>query len=104
MAIQRQNSQGLVSTMPGRVSAVRSVSAVRNDYRCSIERNQGGKYCVRIRVRYPRLARRIEFPPKAANLALAPERNIPAFALGSVRRGLAESMEGPRPVYADAST
>jgi hypothetical protein len=161
MATQRQNPQGLVSTMPGRVSAVRNLSAVRNDYRCSIERNQGGKYCVRIRVRYPRhawllgvfflasnfdkamkkleesvdflqrheeklwfwgvdraedmgfsaeflreaglrLDRRIEFPPKAANLALAPERNIPAFALGSVRRGLAESMEGPRPVYADA--
>src|SRR5882757_1623493 len=161
MAAQRQNSQGLVSTMPGRVSAVRNLSAVRNDYRCSIERNQGGKYCVRIRVRYPRHAWllgvfflasnfdkamkkleesvdflqrheeklwfwgvyraedmgfsaeflreaglrrycRIEFPPKAVNLALAPERNIPAFALGSVRRGLAESMEGPRPVYADA--
>jgi hypothetical protein len=50
MATQRQNLQGLVSTMPGRVSAV------RNDYRCSIERNQAGKYCVRIRVRYPRHA------------------------------------------------
>ena len=32
------------------------VSAVRNDYRCSIERNQGGKYCVRLRVLYPRHA------------------------------------------------
>src|SRR5690348_18472410 len=31
-------------------------SNVRNDYRCSIERNQGGKYCVRIRVHYPRHA------------------------------------------------
>jgi hypothetical protein len=150
---QRQNLQGLVSTMPGRVSAV------RNDYRCSIERNQSGKYCVRIRVRYPRhawllgvfflasnfdkamkkleeavdflqrheeklwfwgvdravdmgfsaeflreaglkLDRRIEFPRKGANLALAPERAVPAFVLGPVRRGLAESMEGPRPVYA----
>ena len=138
-------------------------STVRNDYRCSMEKNQSGKYCVRIRVHYPRhawslgvyflassfdramkkleesldflqrheeklwfwgvdraedmgfsaeflreaglrLDRRIEFPPKAANLAIAPERNIPAFALGSVRRGLAESMEGPRPVYADAGT
>ncbi len=134
-------------------------SAVRNDYRCSIERNQSGKYCVRIRVRYPRhawllgvfylasnfdkamkkleesvdflqrheeklwfwgvdraedmgfsaeflreaglrLDRRIEFPHKAANLALAPERTVPAFVLGPVRRGLAESMEAPRPVHA----
>jgi hypothetical protein len=153
MATQRQNLQGLVSTMPARTSAV------RNDYRCSIERNQVGKYCVRIRVRYPRhawllgvyflassfdkamkkleesvdflqrheeklwfwgvdraedmgfsaeflreaglrLDRRIEFPPKGANLALAPERNVPAFVLGPVRRGLAESMETSRPVYA----
>jgi hypothetical protein len=161
MATQRQNLQGLVSTMPGRVSAVRnvSVSAVRNDYKCSIERNQAGKYCVRIRVHYPRhawllgvfylasnfdkamkkleeavdflqrheeklwfwgvdraedmgfsaeflreaglrLDRRLEFPRKAANLALAPERTVPAFILGSVRRGLAESMEAPRAVYA----
>jgi hypothetical protein len=28
----------------------------RNDYRCSIERNQSGKYCVRLRVNYPRHA------------------------------------------------
>ena len=28
----------------------------RNDYRCSMERNQSGKYCVRIQVRYPRHA------------------------------------------------
>src|ERR1700687_1855527 len=142
MATQRQNLQGLVSTMPGRVSAV------RNDYRCSIERNQAGKYRVRIRVFFLasnfdkamkkleesvdflqrheeklwfwgvdraedmgfsaeflrevglRLDRRIEFPPKGANLALAPERNVPAFVLGPVRRGLAESMESSRPVYA----
>ena len=139
--------------MPGRVSAV------RNDYRCSIERNQAGKYCVRIRVRYPRhawllgvfflassfdramkkleesldflqrheeklwfwgvdraedmgfsaeflreagmrLDRRLEFPRKAANLALAPERTVPAFVLGPVRRGLAESIQGPRPLQA----
>ena len=135
------------------------VSAVRNDYRCSIERNQAGKYCVRIRVRYPRhawllgvyflassfdramkkleesvdflqrneeklwfwgvdraedmgfsaeflrdagmnLDRRLEFPRKAANLALAPERAVPAFVLGPVRRGLAESMQGPRAIHA----
>jgi len=49
-----------------------------------------------------RLDRRLEFPRKAANLALAPERNMPAFVLGSVRRGLAESMEAPRPVHAMA--
>ena len=28
----------------------------RNEYRCSIERNQSGKYCVRLRVHYPRHA------------------------------------------------
>ena len=131
------------------------VSAVRNDYRCSIERNQGGKYCVRLRVLYPRhawtlgvfflagsfdramkklqeslhflqrneeklwfwgvdraadpgfsseflregglqLDRRTEFPRKAANLSVEPERDIPAFVLGSVRRGLAESVESAR--------
>src|SRR6476660_5766569 len=110
-------------------------SLVRNDYRCSIEKNQGGKYCVRIRVHYPRhawslgvfflassfdramkkleqsldflqrnedkgfsaeflkeagmrLDNRAEFPRKAANLAVAPERAVPAFVLGPVRRGL----------------
>src|SRR5207244_11609690 len=31
-------------------------SAARNDYRCSIDRNQSGKYCVRIQVHYPRHA------------------------------------------------
>src|SRR5260370_34292231 len=31
-------------------------SAIRNDYRCSIERNQAGKYCVRIQAYYPRHA------------------------------------------------
>lgn len=30
--------------------------AARNEYRCSMERNQAGKYCVRIWVRYPRHA------------------------------------------------
>src|SRR5258708_10125552 len=39
----------------GRKMAART-STVRNDYRCSIERNQAGKYCVRIQVRYPRHA------------------------------------------------
>src|SRR5438270_3485387 len=136
-----------------------TIRTVKNDYRCSIERNQSGKYCVRIQVHYPRhawtlavyflagsfdramkkleesldflqkheeklwfwgvdraedmgfsaeflkeaglkLDRRIEFPPRAASLTLAPERNVPAFVLGPVRRGLAESMEMSRPVYA----
>ena len=134
-------------------------SAVRNNYRCSMEKNQSGKYCVRIRVHYPRhawslgvfflassfdramkkleqsldflqrheeklwfwgvdraedmgfsaeflrevgmrLDKRIEFPRKAANLTLAPERAVPAFVLGPVRRGLAESVESPRTVNA----
>ncbi|HUI51627.1 MAG TPA: hypothetical protein VLX60_07575 [Terriglobales bacterium] len=130
-------------------------SLARNDYRCSIERNQNGKYCVRMRVQYPRhawslgvfflassfdramkkleeslhflqrneeklwfwgvdraedmgfsaeflreaglhLDRRNEFPRKAANLLLEPERDAPASALGFVRRGLAESVESAR--------
>jgi len=130
-------------------------STARNDYRCSIERNQNGKYCVRIHARYPRhawtlgvfylassfdramkkleealdflqrheeklwfwgvdraadmgfsaeflreaglkLDRRTEFPPKAASLSLAPEREVPAFALGTVRRGLADSITSGR--------
>ena len=32
------------------------ITTNRNDYRCSIERNQSGKYCVRLRVYYPRHA------------------------------------------------
>jgi len=134
-------------------------STIRNDYRCSIEKNQGGKYCVRIRVHYPRhawslgvfflassfdramkkleqsldflqrneeklwfwgvdraedmgfsaeflkeagmrLDNRAEFPRKAANLAVAPERAVPAFVPGPVRRGLAESVEAARTVNA----
>ncbi len=130
-------------------------SNIRNDYRCSIEKNQTGKYCVRIRVLYPRHAwtlavyflassfdramkkleeslhflqrneeklwfwgvdraedmgfsaeflkevglhmdQRSEFPRKAANLSLEPERDVPAFVLGPVRRGLAESVEFAR--------
>jgi hypothetical protein len=131
------------------------ISAVRNDYRCSIERNQAGKYCVRIQARYPRHAwnlkvfflassfdramkkleealdflqrneeklwfwgvdragdlgvsaeflrdvglkmdRRMEFPRKASSLSLTPEKEVPAFVLGPVRRGLAESIEAAR--------
>jgi len=133
--------------------------AVRNDYRCSMERNQSGKYCVRIQVFYPRhawnlgvfflassfdramkkleesldflqrheeklwfwgvdraedmgfsaeflreaglkLDLRTEFPRRATNLSLAPEREVPAFVLGPVRRGLAESVEQPRAAVA----
>ena len=134
-------------------------SIVRNDYRCSMEKNQSGKYCVRIRVRYPRhawslavyflassfdramkkleesldflqrheeklwfwgvdraedmgfsaeflrevgmrLDKRTEFPRKAASLTVAPERSVPAFVLGPIRRGLAESVDSPRTVNA----
>ena len=129
----------------------------RNDYRCSIERNQGGKYCVRIRAIFPsnswslsvyflassfdramkkleqslqflqqkedklwfwgvdrsddpnfssemlreaglKLDRRTEFPGKAASLSLPPQKVVPAFMLGPIRRGLAESIESPRAV------
>jgi hypothetical protein len=137
--------------LPGRTSAI------RNDYRCTIERNQGGKYCVRIRAQYPRhawnlavfflassfdramkkletslgflqhneeklwfwgvdraedvgfsaeflkeagllLDRRNEFPRKAANISVEPERDVPAFVLGPIRRGLAETVEFVRPM------
>src|SRR5580704_5185862 len=130
-------------------------SQSRNDYRCSIEKNQNGKYCIRMRVQFPRhswslgvfflassfdramtkleeslrflqrneeklwfwgvdraedmgfsaeflkdaglkLDRRNEFPRKATNVSLAPERQVPAFVLGPMRRGLAESVESPR--------
>jgi hypothetical protein len=136
-------------------AASRRPSTLRNDYRCSIERNQTGKYCVRVRVQYPRhawnlgvfflassfdramkkleeslhflqrneeklwfwgvdraadlgfsaeflkeaglqLDRRMEFPQKAANLSVEPERDVPAFVLGPIRRGLAELVETPR--------
>src|SRR6266849_4656574 len=132
---------------------------VRNDYRCSIEKNQPGKYCIRIRVQYPRhawnlgvfflassfdramkkleqslqflqrneeklwfwgvdraadlgfsaeflreagltLDRRNEFPRKAANVSLEPERDAPASVLGPIRRGLAESVEFTRAAVA----
>jgi hypothetical protein len=124
-----------------------------------MERNQIGKYCVRVRVQYPRhawtlgvfflassfdramkkleesldflqrneeklwfwgvdraadmgfsaeflkeaglhLDQRTEFPRKATNLSLKPERDVPAFVLGPVRRGLAESVEVTRSVAA----
>jgi hypothetical protein len=136
----------MAKAMPNRTNHI------RNDYRCSIELNQNGKYCVRIRAQYPRhawtlsvfflassfdrsmkklgdclrflqrneeklwfwgvdraadlafsaeflkeaglfLDRRLEFPRKAASLLLEPERDVPAFILGPVRRGLAESVE-----------
>jgi len=136
-------------------SAIARSSSIRNDYRCSIEKNQSGKYCVRVRVQYPRhawnlgvfflassfdramkkleealaflqrneeklwfwgvdraedlgfsaeflqeaglqLDRRLEFPRKAASLSVEPERTVPAFALGPVRRGLAELVESTR--------
>jgi hypothetical protein len=134
-------------------------TTTRNDYRCSMERNQIGKYCVRIRVQYPRhawalgvfflassfdramkkleesldflqkneeklwfwgvdraadmgfsaeflkeaglhLDHRTEFPRKTSNLSLKPEHDVPAFALGPMRRGLAEAIEAARSVAA----
>jgi hypothetical protein len=130
-------------------------NSARNDYRCSMERNQNGKYCVRVQVFYPRhawtlgvyflassfdrsmkklqqaldflqrneeklwfwgvdraedmgfsaeylkeaglrLDRRGEFPRKSSSISLAPEKDVPAFVLGTVRRGLAESVESGR--------
>jgi hypothetical protein len=43
-----------------------------------------------------RLDRRNELPRKTASLSVAPERDVPAFALEPMRRGLAESIETPR--------
>lgn len=43
-----------------------------------------------------KLDRRVEFPRKTSSLTLAPEREVPAFVLGPVRRGLAESVEVAR--------
>src|SRR5689334_24504677 len=40
----------------GETSMPTRMSASRNEYRCSMERNQSGKYCVRLRVHYPRHA------------------------------------------------
>jgi hypothetical protein len=47
-----------------------------------------------------RLDRRAEFPRKATNVSLAPEREVPAFVLGPMRRGLAESVEVSRTAVA----
>lgn len=136
----------------GETSMSTRITASRNEYRCSMERNQSGKYCVRLRVYYPRhawtlglyflassfdramkkleealdflqrqeeklwfwgvdraedmgfsaeflkeaglrLDRRTEFPKRATNVSLPPERDVPASVLGPMRRGLAESVE-----------
>ena len=126
-----------------------------NKYQCSIEVNQNGKYCVRIRAVFARkgwilpvyfltssfdramrkleetlqflqqkeerlwfwgvensddpnfsgelveeaglrLDRRAEFPRRSANVALSPEKPVPAFMLAPVRRGLANSIDPGR--------
>lgn len=127
----------------------------RNEYQCSIEVNQNGKYCVRVRALYARktwvlpvyflastfdramrkleetlqflqrkeerlwfwgvecsddpnfsgelvseaglrLDRRAEFPRRSAQVALSPEKPVPAALLAPVRRGLADSIEASR--------
>ena len=127
----------------------------RNEYQCSIEVNQNGKYCVRVRAMYARkgwvlpvyflastfdhamrkleetlqflqqkearlrfwgvehsddpqfsgeliqeaglnLDRRVEFPLRSANVALSPEKRVPAAMLAPVRRGLADSIDSGR--------
>src|SRR2546421_12284448 len=50
-----------------------------------------------------RLDRRTEFPRKATNLSLTPEREVPAFVLGPMRRGLAESVEMTRELSRSAA-
>ena len=40
----------------GETSMSTRITTSRNEYRCSMERNQSGKYCVRLRVYYPRHA------------------------------------------------
>src|SRR5260370_35712648 len=40
----------------GETSMPTRINTSRNEYRCSIERNQSGKYCVRVRAYYPRHA------------------------------------------------
>ena len=123
-----------------------------NKYQCSIEVNQNGKYCVRIRAVFARkgwvlpvyfltssfdramrkleetlqflqqkeerlwfwgveysddpnfaeelvreaglkLDRRAEFPRQSSNVALSPEKPVPAVLLAPVRRGLAHSID-----------
>src|SRR5260370_40795994 len=127
----------------------------RNEYQCTIEVNQNGKYCVRVRAVFTRKAwtlpvyflastfdramtkleqtlqflqqqeerlwlcgcersdapnfsaelvqeaglrmdRRLEFPRRSANVALSPEKPVPAVLLAPVRRGLAGSIETGR--------
>jgi hypothetical protein len=127
----------------------------RNEYQCTIEVNQNGKYCVRIRAMFAtngwtlpvyflastfdgamkkleetlqylqqkeeglrfwgversddptfsgelvseaglRLDRRIEFPRKSSNVALSPQKPVPAALLAPVRRGLADSIDTAR--------
>lgn len=127
----------------------------RNEYQCSIEVNQNGKYCVRVRAFFARKAwtlpvfflsstfdhamrkleealqflqrkeerlrfwgversddpnfseelvreaglrldRRAEFPVRSSNVALSPEKPIPAVLLAPVRRGLAHSIDSSR--------
>ena len=47
-----------------------------------------------------KLDRRQEFPHKAANVSVLPEREVPAYALGPMRRGLAEGIEASRAMVA----
>jgi len=127
----------------------------RNEYQCTIEVNQNGKYCVRVRAMFARknwvlpvyflastfdramrkleaslqflqhkeerlrfwgiehsddpniseelvreaglsMDRRVEFPRRSSNVALSPEKPIPAFLLAPVRRGLADSIDSGR--------
>jgi hypothetical protein len=127
----------------------------RNEYQCTIEVNQNGKYCVRVRAMFARkgwilpvyflastfdramkkleetlqflqqkeerlwfwgvehsddpefsgelvreaglrLDRRVEFPRKSSNVALSPEKRVPAVLLAPVRRGLADSIDTGR--------
>jgi hypothetical protein len=42
------------------------------------------------------LDRRGEFPRRSANVALSPEKPVPAFLLAPVRRGLADSIDPGR--------
>jgi hypothetical protein len=134
--------------MPGKLNH-------RNEYQCTIELNQTGKYCVRIRAIFARKAwvlpvyflastfdramrkleqvlqflqqkeerlwfwgveysddpnfseelvreaglrldRRAEFPRRSSNVALTPEKPVPAVLLAPVRRGLAHSIDTGR--------
>src|SRR6202167_4096107 len=127
----------------------------RNKYQCTIEVNQNGKYCVRVRAMFVRkgwvlpvffltssfdhamkkleqtlqflqqkeerlwfwgvehsddpsfsgelvqeaglrLDRRAEFPGRSSNVALSPEKPVPAVLLAPVRRGLAHSIDSGR--------